>query len=301
MTIVFCIGGISGCTNLGTIQLTRMDGPPIYCVSKENKCVARLFGGLHVAPNGELAATPQLLTNVDQTEHIYFEVLNFDNPKFVNALDYISAEKYRNRIERALESTDIPDNALNEEYLTQLERVYYGADILSIAPVLFQIADKRCDLLRRNGTEVVVQERAAGTRKTLYSMETSADRAEDFKLAPKLRPIQNDELTSQSKSEEKKKFPRDEPFVQSIIERTCENTRKKWLDWRRAENSKTNDSNSLDYGAMALRNRRFTSFILTGIGLNHFPLVIVGKDHLQGEDGLITLLKKEGFHVTVAR
>lgn len=255
-----------------------------------------------MAPKGESAATIQLLTTVDQTEHIYFEILNFGNPKFVNALDYISAQNYRNLIEKALESEDIPDKLLNEEYLTQLERVYYGAHILSTAPILSQIADHRCGLLRRNGTELTVQERAAGKPKTLYSMETAASRMDDFKSTTGLSPIQNAELTPHSnKAEEKKKFPRDEPFVQSIIERTCNGVKQQWLEWKRLESSKQNSASSSSDSVMALRNRRFTSFILQGIELNHLPLVIVGASHLYGKVGLIAFLKDEGFSVTILK
>lgn len=302
LTTFCCTAVISGCNNLEKIPLNDTDRPPIYCVSKHDKCVAKLFGGLHVAPKDDLAVTTQLFASVDQADNIYFEVLNFGNPKYVNAMNYVSAENYRNMIDKALEVEDIPEKMLNEEYLVQLERVYYGANILSIAPILTQVIDQRCGFLRRKGTELAVQERVAGSAKMLYSMETSASRNEDYKESKALAGIQSVELTPQSgANEERRKFPRDQQFVHSIIERTCNNIRNKWLDWMKPDSSKANSSNSSDYFSEASRNRRFVSFIRQGIKLNHSPLVIVGASHLYGNEGLIALLKNEGFNVTVFR
>jgi hypothetical protein len=275
------------------------DAPPIFCISKHGKCLARVFGSVHMAPKSTVAVTKLLLEEVDKTEHFFFEIAPGAVQK-VNAIDLVSESKFREARLDVLTKNYKSQEIFDEELASATVKFLSTSDMSDLLPLTYQVADQKCGMSRLNGSEEIIGQRIAGKNKFIYSIESDATRSVDMQLPKtdsKIERSKQQEISTPIKTSTKKPSVSD---MNTIYKMTCDSLQTGYSDWLKSGqfySSKLNQDHHTIF-ATEKRNKRIVSFSIDGIKKSMYPMIVVGYQHLYGTDGVLKLFEKNGYIVS---
>ncbi len=247
-----------------------------------------LYGTVHIICSEDAALSENFKKIIRKADAVYFEVDMDDMTEMMSSIDHMKM-RGDTTLELLLSESDFEKV---KQYVEDNSSMLPFSELKKFLPILVStiLAEQVMDCEESTGIEELIMKQAKKIKKPIHGMESSAYQFSLMDSIPYAEQAKELVVFVDSAAKEGSLKAEMDKFYDAYLEQNMDKVEKITMEM---------DCTLIKYADMLLYNRNRNWVVkLKKLMPEKSVVVAVGAGHLPGKNGLIDLLKKEGYEVT---